>query len=339
MATDEKASSATPRVVRTGGKGFNSIMGFISKFNYDWVLSLASGLAFNLMVAIIPIIIAILALAGFIYGGLNPSIQEQLIQQIQQIFPPPIPSQEIVGLALNTLNKDAGALGLIAIVMAIIGGSGLFVAMEGQLDIIYQIRTRDIIKQYIMALSMLLVFVILAPFMLFANSIPGVVYSFVQKTSLGQTQIASSGIGFTFLTIFCGLLATWVLIEIIYLVVPNQHISFRESWFGALLAAVATQAYLQLFPFYATHFLSGYTGTVGFAIIFIFFFYFFAVILLGGAEVNAFYAQGKRALPENMAGLVHAITDDTRKPIDANGSQGTSETAQNQEDIRNISQS
>ena len=338
MATDEKAPSTTPEVVKTGVKGFNSILAFISKFNYDWVLSLASGLAFNLMVAIIPFIIAILALAGFIFGGLNPSIQEQLIQQIQQIFPPPIPSQEVVGLALNTLNQDAGALGIIAIVMAIIGGSGLFVAMEGQLDIIYQIRTRDIIQQYIMALGMLLVFVILAPLMLFANSIPTVVRSFVQKTPLGQSQIASSGIGFDVLTILCGLLASWILIEIMYLVVPNQHISFRESWFGAFLAAIATQAYLQLFPFYATHFLGGYTGTVGFAIIFIFFFYFFAIILLGGAEVNAFYAQGKRALPDNMAVIVHNITNDTRTPTDEIGSKDTSETPQNPEDIRNISQ-
>ncbi len=93
-----------------------------------------------------------------------------------------------------------------------------------------------------------------------------------------------------------------------FVVVPNQHISFRESWFGALLAAVAVQAYLQLFPFYATHFLSGYTGTVGFAIIFVFFFYYFAVILLAGAEVNAFYAQGKRALPDNLAVMVHEFT-------------------------------
>ncbi len=339
MATEEKASSATPGVVKTGTKGFNSLLGFINKFNYDWALSLASGLAFNLMVATIPIIIAILALAGFIFGGLNPSIQEQLIQQIQQIFPPPIPSQEIIGLALNTLNMDAGVLGLIAVVMAIIGGSGLFVAMEGQLDIIYQIRTRDIIRQYIMAFGMLLVFVILTPFMLFASSIPGILHSFAQKTSLSQTQIVSSGIGFELFTIFCGFLATWILIEIIYLVVPNQHISFRQSWFGALLAAVATQAYLQLFPFYVTHFLSGYTGTVGFAIIFIFFFYFFAVILLGGAEVNAFYAQGKRAIPENMAGLVHAAMNDTRTQIDENGSQDTSETTQKQEDVRNISKS
>ena len=337
MASNEKATPDTPGVAKASIKGFKSIMGFIDKFNYDWVLSLASGLAFNLMVATIPIIIAILALVGFIFGGLNPSIQEQLIQQIQQIFPPPIPSQEIIGLALNTLNKDAGVLGLIAVVMAIIGGSGLFVAMEGQLDIIYQIRTRDIIRQYIMAFGMLLAFVILTPFMLFASSIPGILHSFAQKTSLSQTQVVSSGIGFELFTIFCGLLATWILIEIIYLVVPNQHISFRQSWFGALLAAVATQAYLQLFPFYVTHFLSGYTGTVGFAIIFIFFFYFFAVILLGGAEVNAFYAQGKRALLENMAGLVHASTNDTQVAMNENISQDTGEASQMKEDVRNIS--
>jgi membrane protein len=339
MATDEKTSSTTPGVVKTGAKGIKSTMGFIDKFNYDWVLSLASGLAFNLMVATIPFLIAILALAGFIFGGLNPTIQEELVQSIQQIFPPPIPSQEIVGLALNTLNNSAGALGLIAIVMAIVGGSGLFVAMEGQLDIIYQIRTRNIVRQYIMAFGMLFVFVILAPFMLFANSLPPVLHTFAQKTALSQTQIVSSGIGFEILTIFVGFIATWVLIEIMYLVVPNQHISFRESWFGALLAAICTQAYLQLFPFYVTHFLSGYTGTVGFAIIFIFFFYFFAVIFLGGAEINAFYAQGKRAIPENMAGLVHAIANDTQKPVDESSPQDTSETAQKQEDVRNISQS
>src|SRR5712691_5444505 len=306
MATDEKAPSTTPGVVKTGVKGFNSIQAFISKFNYDWVLSLASGLAFNLMVAIIPFIIAILALAGFIYGSMNPSIQEQLIQNIQQKFPPPIPSQEVIGLALNTLNKDAGTLGIIAIAMAIIGGSGLFVAMEGQLDIIYQIRTRGIIQQYIMALGMLLVFVILAPFMIFADTIPTVVDAFVQTTPLGQS--ATSGFGFVLLTIFCGLLASWILIEMMFVVVPNQHISFRESWFGALLAAVAVQAYLQLFPFYATHFLSGYTGTVGFAIIFVFLFYYSGVILLGGAEINAFYSQGKRALPDNLAVMVHDLT-------------------------------
>ena len=133
MATDEKAPSTTPAVVKTSVKGFKSLRAFITKFNNDWVLSLASGLAFNLMVAIIPIIIAIIALAGFIYGGLNPAIQEELIKHIQSIFPPPIPSQEIVGLALNTLNQDAGVLGIIAIVMAIIGAQASLLRWRGNL--------------------------------------------------------------------------------------------------------------------------------------------------------------------------------------------------------------
>src|SRR5712692_10570514 len=123
MATDEKAPSTTPEVVKTGLMGFKSLQAFITKFNNDWVLSLASGLAFNLMVAIIPILIAIIALVGFIYGGLNPKIKEELITHIQNLFPPPIPSQEIVALALNSMNNSAGILGIIAIVMAIIGGS------------------------------------------------------------------------------------------------------------------------------------------------------------------------------------------------------------------------
>jgi membrane protein len=303
--TDRSNSLA---VKQTTVKGFKSLQAFITKFNNDWVLSFASGLAFNLMVAIIPIIIAIIALAGFIYGGLNPAIQEELIQHIQSLFPPPLPSQEIIGLALNTLNQDAGVLAIIAIVMAIIGGSGLFIAMEGKFDIIYQIRTRGILQQYIMALGMLLVFVVLSPLVIFADTLPSVVDAFVQTTPLGQ--IATNGFGLALLTIVCGLLATWVLLEMMFVIVPNQHISFRKSWFGALLAAVAIQAYLQLFPFYATHFLSGYTGTVGFAIIFIFFFYYFAVILLAGAEINAFYAQGKRALPDNLAVLVHNVIHD-----------------------------
>jgi membrane protein len=105
-----------------------------------------------------------------------------------------------------------------------------------------------------------------------------------------------------------------------------------------LLAAIVTQAYLQLFPWYVTNFLSGYTGTVGFAIIFIFFFYFFAVILLGGAEINAFYAQGKRAIPENMAGLVHAATNPVQASIEENDKLNGSEIAQIQEDTQNISQ-
>ena len=62
------------------------------------------------------------------------------------------------------------------------------------------------------------------------------------------------------------------------------------------------------FLLYVANFLRGYDGQVGFAIVLLAFFYYFAVILLLGAEVNAFFAEGKHATSADLATLVHAST-------------------------------
>jgi len=307
-------------VVQTAEKSFKSIRDFVAKINNDWVFSLASGIAFNLLVATIPILIAMISLAGFIFGGLDPNVKQELIQRIQNAFPPPIPSEEIVSLALDSLNKSAGLLGIIAVFGAVFAGSGLFVTMEGNFDLIYQRPPRGLIQQYLMAVGMILLFVALTPLMIFADSFPSLVYSILQAAL--HSQIPGNGLLFDALGIISGLFVSWVLIEAIYIIVPNQHISFRKSWFGALLAAVALQVYLALFPFYVTHFLSSYTGAIGLAVILLFFFYYFAVILLIGAEVNANEQEGIRALPDNLVVMIHDLTS----PSPANGKTRKSRT-------------
>jgi membrane protein len=286
---------------------------FVTKIKNDWVLSFASGIAFNLFVSLIPIIIALISLAGFIYGGLDPHVKQDLIRHIQNAAPPPIPSKVIVSMALDSLNKSAGLLGIISIFIAVFAGSGLFITMEGYFDIIYHRPPRGFIQQYMMAIGMIFLFAMLTPLVIVVDSLPALVYSILQTTPL--SRIPGNGFLFDMLVVFSGLFVSWALMEVIYLIVPNQHISFRNSWFGALLAAVALQIYLALFPFYVTHFLSSYTGAIGFAVILMFFFYYFAVILLIGAEVNAFFAQDIRALPDNLAGMVHDLTS----PSPANG--------------------
>ncbi len=53
-------------IVQTAERSFKSIRNFVTKINNDWMLGFASGIAFNLLVAIIPITIALIALVGFI---------------------------------------------------------------------------------------------------------------------------------------------------------------------------------------------------------------------------------------------------------------------------------
>ena len=190
--------------------------------------------------------------------------------------------------------------------MGIIGGSGLFVSLEGYFDVIYHLHPRNLIQQYMMAISMLLVFLVLIPVMVFAGTLPALVLSLLKVTPLNS--IPDIGLLFSFAGIFTGLIISWVFFLVIYIVVPPHPISFRNSWRGATVAAIALQLYLVLFPLYVTHFLVSDTGTTGFAVILLFFFYYFAVILLLGAEVNAFFAENIRVTPDNVAAIIHGLT-------------------------------
>ena len=223
------------------------------------------------------------------------------------------------------LRKGAGGLGMIALARLLGAAqpkrtdplapklphfapkakSVIFLFMEGALDIIYHVRPRGIIGQNVMAFVMLLIFVLLVPIMLLASAGPALVFSILQKTPLAA--IPGIQLLFSLGGILGGLLASYLLFQVIYIVVPNQKISFRHSWLGAVVAAVLLEIYLALFPLYAIYFLRGFGGALVLLILLIFFYY-FALILFLGAEVNAFFAEGVRDTPYDLTTMVHLVT-------------------------------
>lgn len=298
--TEQHVATDAEKDVKQGAKSF---IGFFNKFNNDWVMNFASALAFNLITAILPILIAILAIVGFTVGNLSPATEAQLMDRLKIIFPL---SASFLNLALTSLSHSAGFLAIIAVLLALFGGSRLFVSIEGYFDIIYHTRPRDVVRQNIMAVIMLLIFIVLTVPMVLASSILAALQSLSKQTFIGQ--LPGNGFFFGVLGIAVSLFVSWILFEAIYVVVPNQHISFRHSWLGAVVAAVLLQLYLSLFPFYVTHFLGSYTGNTGLAVILLFFFYYFAVILLIGAEINSYYAEGIHSTPDSLPIIVHKYT-------------------------------
>src|SRR2546428_2261274 len=113
-ATEQQQTSGAPQSFE---KDVKSLQAFWTKFNNDWVMNFAAGLAFNLITAIFPIVIAIIAIAGFIFGWLDPVIRDNLINGIQNVFPPPINQGNILGPALTSLSKNAGFLAIIAVLL------------------------------------------------------------------------------------------------------------------------------------------------------------------------------------------------------------------------------
>src|SRR6185437_5987453 len=141
----QKITSSQP--LEKAKKEARPIQQFLTKFNNDWVMNFASGLAFNILTAIFPILIALLAIFGFVVGSLAPGSEQQLVNGIQNAFPQQIQAGHLLQPVFNALNKNAGPLLIIALLTALFGGSRLFVTLEGYFDVIYHTRPRNAIQQ------------------------------------------------------------------------------------------------------------------------------------------------------------------------------------------------
>src|SRR3989440_8708907 len=101
---EQQKTSGAKQIIQ---KDIQSLQDFWTKFNNDWVMNFAAGLAFNLITAIFPIVIALIAIAGFIFSSFVPSIRQDLITHIEQVFPQQLATGNILEPALNTLSKNA----------------------------------------------------------------------------------------------------------------------------------------------------------------------------------------------------------------------------------------
>ncbi len=320
--TEKAKDTASSNSVKNVEKDVKPFQAFLTKFNNDGSMMFAGVLAYNLMLAMFPIAIALIAILGFTLGRLDPGAVVKIQNQIAGLFPgSQQATQQIIGSAVKQLTNSAGFLGILALITAIIGGSRLFIVIEQFLDLTYHLRPRTLIGQNLVAIGMLLLFVILIPLMVVASSAPALVLSFTNFIPLLKSNTTVATIVSTVGGILSGIIVGFILFEAIYFVMPNQKISWRHSWRGALVGSIALEVYLFAFPFYISHFLKGYAGVIGGGIILLLFFYYFAVILLLGAEINAFFSEHVQPLPNDvitfvstMAGRVNKDRPDRESP-------------------------
>ncbi|SRR6266487_1511369 len=324
------SSSRTAALMHFVQNDTRPIQSFINKFNNDWTMNFAGIIAYNLMMSILPIAVALLGILGVVLVG-NPDLLKNIENQIGSALPGS-GSQQALDLAVRQLHKNADLFFIVAIVLAIFGGSRLFVSLEGILDILYRVRPRPVIRQNLVAILMLLLFIVLIPIMVFASAAPSFVFTILSSTPLKSIPVLSNiispggQISVIIGGIVSGLIVSFILFEAIYFVVPNQRISWRNSWRGAVVAAVLLELFLVAFPFYITHFLGGYAGQIGFAVILLIFFYYFAVILLLGAEVNAFFFEKVQPLPNDMPTFVSTMAGKLNRDIPASESRAHTNT-------------
>lgn len=132
------------------------------------------------------------------------------------------------------------------------GSSRLFVAIDKCMTIIYRLPERPFLRQNLMALGALFLFIAVFVLMIVASSVPSALMNAIPDGG-GRFGVFLAGI-------LVSLSIAFGLFEIIYWITPNKKMTLKTTWCGALIAAVTLEIFIILFPLYIRQFMSNYAG-------------------------------------------------------------------------------
>jgi membrane protein len=271
------------------------------KCKEDWIYHLAQALAFSLLTTLVPIAIVLGSIFSRVLGMLDVQTQQIFSRSLDTIIPQPLASQvtQVFSKAYDALSHDPAFVVVLLFLFYIVFGSFLFSLMESCFDVIFHLPPRPFLRRHVVALGILILYTALAPIIIVAAAAPMLILTLLHVIPPGN--IPDSNLIYRLASIGGSIILSLFLFLAIYVVVPSRHISMRtigyhirNSWQGALVATITLELLLQLFPIYAALFLNSYIGQLGFVLILLIYFYLFTLILLFGAEINAFFAEGIR---------------------------------------------
>lgn len=250
---------------------------------------LAAALAYYTAFSIAPLLLVLGMVAGPLYQEAQYGALEQLLNLI------PGGGGDAVAAWLDALRRQpsrgalATAIGTVALVL---GAAGVFGQLQEALNTIWDVRAPErpffleLLKRRFVSLTMIVgtAFLLLVS-MLLATALSFVVKAIEAALPLAAMLLASVHLIFSFVL-------TTTVFTLIFKVVPDAAVPWREAWIGGAVTAVLFNMGQSVLTWYLANAarLSLY-GTFTSVIVFLMWVYYSAQILLLGAEFTQVYAR------------------------------------------------
>ncbi|PZR98872.1 MAG: hypothetical protein DLM70_16450 [Chloroflexi bacterium] len=258
---------------------------FFSKFMKDNVGFLASAVAWSVLTSIVPIMVGLLAISGFVLRG-NTSAQKSVVQHVSQALQGVLTSQDIQHI-VQISTQHAGVLGIVGFLGILWGGSNVGGSISTVFQPIFQVKGRNFFKEKLIDIVMIFVLAYFLIVIIVATTAGTLL------TKLFSTVSLPPGIVQFVIGIVVAVFAAFLLFAAIYLAFPNvkSGLKMRNVWPGAILAAVLFEILTFIFPIYSkyAHF-QKYGSLLAALLLLTAWIYFFAMITLLGAEMVSFQA-------------------------------------------------
>ncbi len=286
------------QVTKEAGAGF-------SKHN---VLKLSASLCFYTMFSLGPMMLLIVYISGLFWG--QKAIEGRVYGQISGVIGDK-PAEQIQELIRNASVTSTNFMAVIGIVTLIFAATTAFNEMHNSINTIWNLRVKKGRGFRRMLMSRLVAFLLISGMAL-------LLFTFLLASSLLEGFMQSlremfphfSVTLFYILDILFLLLTVALLFAIIYKVLPDAHIKWKDVIAGAVFASILFLVGKFGFSFYIKNSNMGSSfGSAGSFVVLLMWIYYSATMLYFGAEFTKAYAVrfGDEIIPKNYAVTIKVI--------------------------------
>lgn len=264
----------------------------------DNSMILSAALSFFTVFSIVPILILTIAIAGRFFGP--EQTQQEIIRQIEIQFNPQA-AQSVRSLVTAAQKSGAGLASMFSGVLFIFLASRIFNQLQKALNIIWKVDGRrprglvmSILRQRLISFGMVVIIGLAVLSFFFVDA-------FLQtlSSSIGSAFSIPFGLpAWKILSFVSSLGVFTVLFAVVYKILPEAKISWKDVWVGALVTSVLF-AFARLFLslYFRVSDVASLYGAAGSIVILLLGVYFTMQIFLFGAEFTWVYANryGSRA--------------------------------------------
>lgn len=269
---------------------------------HDWsddkASRLAAALAFYTILSLAPILVIVIAIAGFAFGEL--AVREEIVYTMQSLVGRDGASaiemvmENAVMPGHSTIAETSG------LIVLIFGAAEVFIQLKDSLNDIWDVKSRadrgilGAVREYFFSLSMVVGIGFLLLVSLVVSAALSAFGTFIDS-HLPDNEILLGAVNF-----IVSFVVITFLFALIYKVVPDARIAWNDVWIGAGVTALLFMAGKFLIGLYIIYSAEGSAyGAAGSMVVLMIWVYYSAQIFLMGAEFTKVYAErfGSRIKP------------------------------------------
>ena len=269
----------------------------------DNVPRMGAALAYYTLFALAPVLIVSIAVAGLLFGA--EAVRGEVVGQIEGLVG--LQGAKAVQAMLEGAAKPSSSIPatIIGVITFFLGATGAFLELQADLDTIWRVKPRsrgnflqDLAMQRLISFGLVLGFAFLLLTSLIVSAALAALYTYMGNAFPGVAILWEA------LNVIVSLGVITLLFAMIYKVLPDVKLGWREVWVGALVTAGLFSVGKLLIGLYlGTTSMASTYGAAGSVIIILVWVYYSAQIILLGAEFTRAYVEqfGRRPPPEDFA--------------------------------------